>query len=752
MSQYDWQAIKARIDIYDVVGKSVKLNRKNQGLCPFHNEKSPSFQVYDDAAHCFGCGWHGDVVDFVTSMENCTPAEAIAKLGAGDFEMTGQEKIVLAEREKQRAEDRRNAIAKAERRWEAAKPAPRSNKYLVRKEVGPGMARCEGENLLLPVYDADGEIQSVQSIAPDGGKLFQKDAPMKGGRLNFGIYLGRSIVCEGFATAASIYDAIPDRIVVAFSKSGVIDMAREMHARGQSVAIAADRNALDAMLELGDELSIPVYAPPAPNDDFNDYAVAGGDIRAVFDGKPVKSPPKQNQEKVKGSLPFPVDSVDLSSPPGWVGKLTEWIESRNRRPRRTLSVATALMATSNLMGLKYRDTRDGITPNLFCVCVAGSRTGKEGLNQSIIAIHRTASLSGATLGTIKSEQEIVRNLIDNQPAFYVIDEIGFTLKKIRNAQKGNGNASYLEAVIGVLMSAYSKANGYMPIGGDIMRALKADLKSELARLEKEDEGEDWRESRIEHVKAMLNSPEPGLKNPFLSVIGYTTAETFDDVVDFDMATNGFIGRSLLFNERDTAPRSKVTKGFVAPDMPIGIEMGIHAIAGGERSPNGRIEYPDSDRIDITTTDDADKMLEDALVWFEDQAIAHKSSSGLEALYLGAYELVAKISVILAAHSRVRDAEMVRWAFELIRRDVGEKARLVMSNDREKDAPAMALEARLANLCSGENGETIGVIYNRMRGKKHEDVDAALAKMTDEGVMEKMPAKQKGTFRYRFIGN
>jgi DNA primase len=38
-----------------------KSGRNWKGLCPFHNEKSPSFYVYDDSFHCFGCGAHGDV-------------------------------------------------------------------------------------------------------------------------------------------------------------------------------------------------------------------------------------------------------------------------------------------------------------------------------------------------------------------------------------------------------------------------------------------------------------------------------------------------------------------------------------------------------------------------------------------------------------------------------------------------------------------------------------------------------------------
>jgi DNA primase len=65
----------------------VRLTRKGRehlGLCPFHNEKTPSFTVNDDKAfyHCFGCGQHGDVISFAMEMEGLSFPEAIERLAA----------------------------------------------------------------------------------------------------------------------------------------------------------------------------------------------------------------------------------------------------------------------------------------------------------------------------------------------------------------------------------------------------------------------------------------------------------------------------------------------------------------------------------------------------------------------------------------------------------------------------------------------------------------------------------------------
>jgi len=77
--------IRARVALAGVVGRRVKLTRRGRehvGLCPFHNEKTPSFTVSDDKGffHCFGCGEHGDVISFVTRTEGLSFPEAVERL------------------------------------------------------------------------------------------------------------------------------------------------------------------------------------------------------------------------------------------------------------------------------------------------------------------------------------------------------------------------------------------------------------------------------------------------------------------------------------------------------------------------------------------------------------------------------------------------------------------------------------------------------------------------------------------------
>ena len=83
----DIATVKERSAIEEVVGEHVTLRRRgaNQiGLCPFHDERTPSFNVNPGAGfyHCFGCGKSGDVINFVMEVDHLTFAEAVERLAA----------------------------------------------------------------------------------------------------------------------------------------------------------------------------------------------------------------------------------------------------------------------------------------------------------------------------------------------------------------------------------------------------------------------------------------------------------------------------------------------------------------------------------------------------------------------------------------------------------------------------------------------------------------------------------------------
>ena len=89
---YNVEDIKARNNIVEYIDRYVplkKAGRNYQACCPFHNEKSPSFTVAPDKQfyHCFGCGAHGSVIDFVMEYQGVDFKEACEILG-GEKDLT----------------------------------------------------------------------------------------------------------------------------------------------------------------------------------------------------------------------------------------------------------------------------------------------------------------------------------------------------------------------------------------------------------------------------------------------------------------------------------------------------------------------------------------------------------------------------------------------------------------------------------------------------------------------------------------
>lgn len=407
------------------------------------------------------------------------------------------------------------------------------------------------------------------------------------------------------------------------------------------------------------------------------------------------------------ALPISVSDVDLTRPPGFVGQVTDWIDGQCRYPRRRLCVAAAMAAIGNIGGMSNYDARDGVSANILAFCVAASSTGKEAVMQAFNDLHIAAGIQGALQGTIKSEQEIIRNLIEHQASCYSIDEIGIFLNKVRSAQK-RGGATYLEGVFGTIMSAYSKANSRMILGGDVSRELRKQFSAQLSRaLDNDDEKAEERATR------MLAMIDDGLERPFLSIIGFTTPSTFDGMMDGETATQGFVGRAIIVSERDINPRPR--KGFKKADMPIMMGGKLGMIYNGSEE---RIEYA-GPRKDVVTDEEADAALDTISDWLIDYAdhMGEKTGEASVAMVRRAYELIAKISFVLAIPSGTRTLEHVRWAFAFVKDEIDFKVQLVFANDNAKQKPEDALAARLLNLIDAENGLTTAMLANRLKVDK-----------------------------------
>jgi DNA primase len=186
------EEFKARLPLVEVVARQVRLVRRGRehvGLCPFHQEKTPSFTVSETKGfyHCFGCGQHGNAIDFIMAIESLDFGQAIARLA----ELTG----VPAPRRAGGAEpavDRTlYAVNEAAARWLAGRlessQGAEAAAYLTRRGLDRatilrfGLGYAPGERTALKRalqaegYDERTAIEAGLLVEPeDGGPSFDR--------------------------------------------------------------------------------------------------------------------------------------------------------------------------------------------------------------------------------------------------------------------------------------------------------------------------------------------------------------------------------------------------------------------------------------------------------------------------------------------------------------------------------------------------------------------------------------------------
>jgi len=314
-----------------------------------HSAKDRSVTITDDPNAPDGCLVHcfaGD--DPLAEKDRLRDAGFLPKLGEGKRrELSPAEKESLKrENEERRVREeqaRSNATQDARKFWDSCEPAKEDHPYLIKKGVGGGGLRQSDSGLLVVPIKSAGEVQSTQTISQHGRKLFFKGAPMQGS-FPVGIGFGtEEFVCEGYATAYSVWDALVKRAHCAFSFGNMEKIANELIKRGRNIVLVADTGKTGQDLQdIGDKLGVPVVHPrtdidmPADSDgvvsrgtDFNDQAQVFGadDVRASIDAQLLSYREARASEADPEEDACPIDLWAAPAPPALPrGLLPEVIE------------------------------------------------------------------------------------------------------------------------------------------------------------------------------------------------------------------------------------------------------------------------------------------------------------------------------------------------------------------------------------------------------------------------------------------
>lgn len=234
------------------------------------------------AAWCklFEDGLGGVFGDFSTGLEGTWQAKrdyADAETAAFKHSAEHQRQETKETAEKDRQKE------KALKRWQSASPI-NAHPYLAAKGVKAHGLRTSGRNLLIPLWDINGAFQGLQWIGERGHKGFSKGSNLQGSYFPIGQPNGWLIICEGYATGATIHEVMGHAVAIAFNAGNLKAVAEGLRKKypDLEIVIAADndqwtegnpglRYARQAAEAVGGAVVIPQFTDTTTHPtDFND--------------------------------------------------------------------------------------------------------------------------------------------------------------------------------------------------------------------------------------------------------------------------------------------------------------------------------------------------------------------------------------------------------------------------------------------------------------------------------------------------
>jgi phage/plasmid primase-like uncharacterized protein len=251
---------------------------------PGHGDKSGWYVAYGDGvpAGAFGCWRSGIEVTWKADVgRQLTMQEHLAQLKR------------LEEAKRRRDAERQKAQEVAANSvdiiWSNGVGAAPDHPYLQRKGIGAHGARVTGDGrLMVPLFNADGKLCSLQYIDSDGEKRYHAGGETGGAYWWIGaMEEGRTVyLAEGFATAATIHEVTGQPVVVAYSASNLVPVAGMLREQVKApIVIVADNDASGVGQRYAEQASAKYgvrFVVPPIEGDANDYRAAGHDLAALL--------------------------------------------------------------------------------------------------------------------------------------------------------------------------------------------------------------------------------------------------------------------------------------------------------------------------------------------------------------------------------------------------------------------------------------------------------------------------------------
>lgn len=257
-------------------------NTSRSGRYFFHNNGVPMGKYgcyHEHNENGLGLKWTSNTPDTRTAAEKVADRERVAQ--------------AQAERDAETLLEQANTAAKCNDLWATCTDATAANSYLIKKGIQPHGTKAQDDNLLIPIYDGIANLASIQTVHSDGQKKFEYGGKVTGCFYLFGESASNTLViCEGFATGASIAEATGYQVACAFNAGNLLPVAQRLKTiKSEMIIIVAGDNdasnvgqskaqvaasTISAHLAVVDFSAIETSSSTKPPTDFNDLHQLAG--------------------------------------------------------------------------------------------------------------------------------------------------------------------------------------------------------------------------------------------------------------------------------------------------------------------------------------------------------------------------------------------------------------------------------------------------------------------------------------------
>lgn len=589
---------------------------------------------------------------------------------------------------KQRREEERlilqgEAAREANAIWNAGMDV-RDFSYLTDKKLN-GSARISQSSteyhngwMMLPLYNEDNQIVSLQFVSETGQKYFLSDGRIQGCYNLINGETDEIYIAEGYATGMTVTMATGKSCAVAWNANNLMAVAENIRNKyPNSVLVIAGDNDHETKIEgslvnvgfnkatmvaktLGLNAVFPVCE--AGESDFNDVHISKGleAVRKMI----IKDVKTYDNSHNTAYTDMP---NNLLNPPAILADIVNYYNATARAPQQGFAVQTALAIGSLICGRYFKTTKNNFT-SLYFLNIAKSGTGKEHCKTVMEKVMQAADQQDLISGGYTSSGAIISTLLKQPRHCTIIDEFGLYLKSTSDS----GNSNSLEAQT-MLMEAFGRQGGI----------LRPKQYSEMTK--KQDE----------------SKRKIGIASPALTLVGMTTPSTFYESVTGSNVSDGFLGRFII--HQSNVQRAVHDDPDDIP-VPTRITDWIKAIQDRVSQPmEMAMEWPDY--IELTFDNESLRMIKEFAQFQVDMADSLEQYN-LEALPMRIKEMAMKMALIIALakdpQALIIDSESTSWAIQYVKFSIEQTVKIMKLKVSDSDY-------------EGQKKEILGALRERPEG-------------------------------------